>query len=210
MKGINHMKRQIRMSQRAFGATAVVTATVRALAFISLLSIPASPVYSGHYYVAPNGKDENRGSIEAPFRTIQKAADVMQAGDTCYVRGGTYRERIIPPRGGDSEDRRIVYQAYPGETPVIKGSERITTWNKSGGSVWTVEIPDQFFASFNPYTTVLPSEETTGKHHLGDVFLDGNAMNEFTVWNTSHSDGVTTISCDESVLFFINIDPSDV
>jgi hypothetical protein len=197
MKGINHMKRQIRMCQRAFGATAVVTATVRALAFISFLSIPASPVYSAHYYVAPNGKDENRGSIEAPFRTIQRAADTMQPGDACYVRGGTYREWVKPPRGGDLEERRIVYKAYPGETPIVKGSERIATWKKKpGGSTLTAEIPDTFFGAFNPYVEMLRMGREKPKHHLGDVYLDGKSLHEFTAWSVSRRDGVTTIECD--------------
>jgi pectate lyase-like protein/parallel beta helix pectate lyase-like protein len=42
------------------------------------------------YYVAPGGSDANPGSADAPFRTIQKAADVAGAGDTVIVRPGTY------------------------------------------------------------------------------------------------------------------------
>ena len=42
------------------------------------------------YYVAPGGSDSHSGSSGAPFRTIQRAADVAGAGDTVIVRSGTY------------------------------------------------------------------------------------------------------------------------
>lgn len=42
------------------------------------------------YYVATKGSDTNSGSARAPFRTIQKAADVAGAGDTVIVQPGTY------------------------------------------------------------------------------------------------------------------------
>src|SRR5687767_9673651 len=49
------------------------------------------------YYVAVDGADANPGSAAAPFRTIQKAADVASAGDTVIVRPGIYSggDRIV-------------------------------------------------------------------------------------------------------------------
>ena len=49
---------------------------------------------SGDCWVAPNGSDANPGSKEQPYRTVQKAADVLHPGDTCTVRGGKYREAV--------------------------------------------------------------------------------------------------------------------
>src|SRR4051794_30287540 len=40
--------------------------------------------------VAPNGSDTAAGSEAAPFKTLQKAADVALAGDTIKVQAGTY------------------------------------------------------------------------------------------------------------------------
>jgi hypothetical protein len=110
------------------------------------------------YYVATDGADANDGrSVQAPFRTIQRAADVMQPGDTCLIRGGEDREKVVPPRGGASKDARIVYRNYAAETPVIKGSERVTGWTDEGGGVWKVVLPPAFFASspYNPLATKL-------------------------------------------------------
>src|SRR5215217_422096 len=45
----------------------------------------------GHtYYVATNGSDTYSGRSTQPFRTIQKAADIVNPGDTVIVRDGVY------------------------------------------------------------------------------------------------------------------------
>ena len=44
------------------------------------------------YFISTKGSDENPGTFYEPFMTIQKAADLMAAGDTCTVMEGTYRE----------------------------------------------------------------------------------------------------------------------
>jgi hypothetical protein len=44
------------------------------------------------YYVALTGNDDAPGSRDAPFRTIQHAADIARAGTTVVVEDGTYAE----------------------------------------------------------------------------------------------------------------------
>lgn len=73
------------------------------------------------HYVAPNGNDANPGTIDRPWRTIQKAADTLNAGEMVYIRGGTYRERVVPKHSG-SAGNFIVYAAYPSETVTIDGN----------------------------------------------------------------------------------------
>ncbi len=71
-------------------------------------------------------------------------------GDTITVHKGVYRERINPPRGGESDAKRITYQAAKGEKVVIKGSEVIKGWKKVEGDTWKVTVPNSFFGDFNP------------------------------------------------------------
>ena len=71
-------------------------------------------------HVATTGKDSSPGSQTAPLRTIQRAVDLAQPGDVVTVHEGVYREHINPPRGGESDAKRIVYQAAPGEKVEIK------------------------------------------------------------------------------------------
>lgn len=73
------------------------------------------------YYVSPTGSDSNPGTEAQPWRTIQKAADTLVAGDTVCVKAGTYQERVIPQNSG-SAGNYIVYAAYPGHTVTIDGA----------------------------------------------------------------------------------------
>ena len=47
------------------------------------------------YYVSPSGDDDADGSASAPFKTLVKAASVVNAGDTVLVSGDTYSEDEI-------------------------------------------------------------------------------------------------------------------
>lgn len=86
-------------------------------------------------YVATNGSDSADGSLGAPFRTIQQAAQRAEPGDTVLVRGGTYRETVTPARSGTSS-RPITYKPYNGERVTISGADRISGWAAYGGSIF--------------------------------------------------------------------------
>lgn len=73
------------------------------------------------WYVAATGSDVNKGTITAPFQTIGKALDNVQAGDTVLTRGGTYHEQLNITRSG-LLGKNITIKAYPGERAIIDGS----------------------------------------------------------------------------------------
>ena len=110
------------------------------------------------YHVSVNGSDHNDGSFVHPFQTISAAADLAMPGDVITIHAGVYREQITPPRGGNSEQERIVYQAAPGEKVEIKGSEIMKGWKKLDNDTWEVKIPNSFFAKFNPYSDLIQRE----------------------------------------------------
>lgn len=138
-------------------------------------------VQAATIHVATTGDDANPGSDAAPFRTIQRAATVAMPGDTISVHAGTYRERINPPRGGESDEKRIIYQAAPGEKVVIKGSEIVKGWEKERNNTWKVTLPNSFFGDLNPYSVVIKGEWHADKEyprHTGTVYLNGMWMDE--------------------------------
>ena len=102
------------------------------------------------YYVATGGDDLNPGTLAQPFQTIQKAADVMQAGDTCLIFGGTYRETVTPANAGTSGSP-ITFKAAAGENVVISGLEPISGWTNHSGNIykadlsWSLDHEDQVF-----------------------------------------------------------------
>ena len=128
-----------------------------------------------------NGDDSNLGTDTAPLRTIQRAAELAKPGDVITVHAGTYRERINPPRGGDSDTQRIVYQAAPGEVVEIKGSEVVRDWVKVQDNVWKATLPNSLFGDFNPYSDLIHGDwfERKGRdHHTGAVYLHGDWLTE--------------------------------
>ena len=136
---------------------------------------------NANLHVAPIGDDANSGTQKAPFRTIQRAADLAQPGDTITVHEGIYRERVSPPRGGTSDKTRITYQAAPGERVVIKGSEVVKNWVRVQEGVWRVTLPNSFFGNFNPYNDLIHGDwfSPMGReHHTGAVYLNGDWLIE--------------------------------
>jgi hypothetical protein len=88
-----------------------------------LSSAPGSSQADGSvFYVSVSGNDANPGSLDRPWRTIQKAADTLRAGETVYIRNGSYRERVIPKRSGTDAGHPVVYASYPGENATIDGA----------------------------------------------------------------------------------------
>ena len=148
--------------------------------FVGLLAL-AIGTWSAEIHVAKNGDDSNTGTAAAPLRTIQRAADLAQPGDVITVHEGVYRERVNPPRGGESGSKRITYQAAAGERVEIKGSEVIKNWLKVQDDVWKAIIPNSFFGGFNPYGDLIRGDwfEPKGReHHTGAVYLNGEWLAE--------------------------------
>jgi hypothetical protein len=104
----------------------------------------AMHAHAAEYFVATDGADGDRGSQEQPFRTIQKAADLMKPGDTCYVRGGVYRQ-IVHPKCSGSKDMPIRFEAWPGELAVLSGTRPIRgDWSVHEGKIYKTAVLEAF------------------------------------------------------------------
>jgi hypothetical protein len=132
-------------------------------------------------HVSVTAKEKQDGSAARPFKTISEAVINTFPGDTITVHSGTYREWINPLRGGESDSKRIVYRAAPGEKVEIKGSEVIKGWKKEKNGVWKVEIPNTLFGNYNPYRDSVYGDwfdRMSRIHHTGEVFLNGKSLYE--------------------------------
>ncbi|MFI1092578.1 right-handed parallel beta-helix repeat-containing protein [Streptomyces sp. NPDC020917] len=114
--------------------------------------------------------------------TISAAARKAQPGDVVLVRSGIYREEVVFPRGGTSDDMRITYAAHPGASVTVTGSDPFTSWTQVSGDVWQLRIANAYFNGFNPYAEQVHGDWFTGgrTHRPGMVYLDGAWLPEAT------------------------------
>ncbi len=89
------------------------------LMFLLLMTLPA---LCATYYVSPKGSDSSAGDITNPWLTVQHAADTAGSGDSVYIRGGTYSERVVVKNSG-KPGSYIIFSAYEGETVTIDGAD---------------------------------------------------------------------------------------
>jgi hypothetical protein len=135
----------------------------------------------------PLAKDTNPGTKELPLQTIQAASDLAFPGNTILIHAGTYRETVIPPRGGE-EGLPITYQAALDEKVSIKGSDRyVGKWQShKGNGIYAATIPigDEKNNPFAiPLVEKLPiylkqMEDAARRRTLGQVFVDGQMFDE--------------------------------
>jgi len=97
-------------------------------------ALPTSP--QRRYYVAPGGADSNSGSAGAPFRTLQKAAEVAVAGDTVMVRPGTYTggDRLVSLTRSGAPGLPITFVSERRWGAVLDGRDRsLVAWYFDAG-----------------------------------------------------------------------------
>ena len=74
------------------------------------------------YYVAPDGDDNNPGSLAQPFGTFPKAILEAMPGDTIYARGGVYNITstiTITASKNGSPGQLYTLTAYHDEIPIL-------------------------------------------------------------------------------------------
>ena len=90
------------------------------------------------YYISDsNGSDNNSGTIESPFKTINKGISMVSAGGTVYVMDGIYQNanygtvdpstntnmdnpHVVTINKSGAEGAYITLRNYPGHTPKIQ------------------------------------------------------------------------------------------
>jgi hypothetical protein len=103
-------------------------------------------VHSATYTVSTQGSDNNPGTAQSPWRTIQKAANTAIAGDTVEVQAGTYVERVTFPNSGTVSKPIIftgVRSSSGGWDTIIDGSSATSGWvtaSEVGSGVWKTTL----------------------------------------------------------------------
>lgn len=110
----------------------------------------AQPSPQTQFYLSPDGDDRADGSLARPWRTLERARDHirtisadMRQDITVYLRGGTYTlEKPFELSAADSgrNGHNIIYQAFPGESPLLSGGVAVTGWTRHEGDIWKAPL----------------------------------------------------------------------
>jgi hypothetical protein len=137
-----------------------------------------SPRFTKTYYVdasSTKADDKGPGTKEKPFKTINKAAQILEPGEQVIIAEGVYRESVHPLRGGTDPEKMISYEAAPGAKVIVKGSVIAKDgWEKSQG--WSIR------SRGGPSTVKEPS---VWQYKLNDLPLNG--YNPFGMINVIHN-----------------------
>ncbi|MBN2115477.1 MAG: right-handed parallel beta-helix repeat-containing protein [Anaerolineales bacterium] len=160
----------------------------------------------------PHASDQNAGTIERPFKTINAAAQAATPGTRVLIHAGTYRETVQPAIGGLSPEKMISYETYQGEEVIIKASVEVKDFKPSVGwrlfpfewkgeagtaegmRVWEIELDPEDFKGYNPFCAVniihdrlfIEYDKTDMTPYLnrrGMVFVDGKPMKQVPLYN---------------------------
>jgi len=117
--------------------------------FFLLISLHLTSSGQIKMYVSPKGNDSNPGTLNKPFKTIQKAqtevkkmSDKMENDIHVFLREGTYRLEeplVFTAKDGGSNDHRVIYSAYKDELPEISGGGIIENWKITSDDVWVAK-----------------------------------------------------------------------
>ena len=146
------------------------------------------------YYVSTTGNDSNPGTHSQPWRTIQKAANTLAAGDTVTVNAGTYNERINVSGSGTSESSRITFNAsgtvntygfyVTGNYVTIEGftaTAQVCSWNQDAIGIYVAGnscVIENNYAYYSP---------------RGGIKLDPASANCAVRNNRAHRNGMVGI-----------------
>ncbi len=137
------------------------------------------------YWVATDGNDAAAGSSDAPWATLQKAADTVPPGSTVYVDGGTYAQRVDIHVSGEP-GRPITFAPAPGETAVLDGS----SLEVPAGQSAMIGVDSQRYVTIQGFEITGYGSDASGHVPIG-ILITGASDHVHIAGNVVHDLGTT-------------------
>ena len=119
------------------------------LSVVALSLMTCQPLLATEYYVALDGNDKNKGTIDKPFAHLQRAVNKMRAGDTVFIRAGQYLESIKLNKLKGTPAKPYTISAYADEKVVFNGSIKINRkWEKHQGNIYKTILTQPIWQLF--------------------------------------------------------------
>lgn len=135
------------------------------------------PVLAKDYFVAPNGKDSNPGTLALPMKTIQKAVNKLTAGDTLYLRAGRYQQKVVLKNISGRPGQPISIKNYQNEIVEFDGTRALNgQWQHHSGHIYKLNVTQPIWQLFVNGKDMTAARWPNGNWHDGSVWNKKNAM----------------------------------
>lgn len=153
------------------------------------------------YFVSTTGNDKKSGSKSEPFKTFDKALSVLKPGDTLYIMGGTYYQKLIIKNSG-TEAKPITITNYNNERVVISGAKLKPTYIDDNSGL--ISINNKDYVHINGLEIAYYSTAEPGVEPIGIAIWNGGYG--LQIRNCYIRDIVTTDTSDEATANAIRVD----
>lgn len=176
-----------------FSIVTVACTSTKPTAQASTATSKDTSIKAGHsksYYVATNGNDNNKGTMEEPFASIAKAQEMAASGDTVYILGGTYKNFNIAATDANYNyvhqitKSGIKYKAYSSkEVPIfdfsnIAPSKRVAAFRIAPSAMDVV------------FESIVVTGIQVGEQKQSECFrIEGNATFNQVTCSNNHANG---------------------
>ena len=142
-------------------------------------------------------------------RTIARAAELAEPGDTVIIHSGIYREAVAIEKSG-LPDNPIEFQVAPGAGVVMTGADRISEWAvvKGDGRMYSTPWPHQFI-TWNRHNTHPDDDFHRLIGRCEQVFINGYALRQ-VLERDKLARGTFYVDLDGKKLYVRSYDNQDV
>jgi len=105
---------------------------------------------AAQFYVSPAGRDDQPGTREKPFASLDHACRQLGPGDVLWLAAGRYHEPLQLEGLRGTPDRPIVVRAMPGSEVVLDGTVPLELrWTRHRGEIWKAAVPQPVWQLFD-------------------------------------------------------------
>ena len=168
-----------------------------------ILLISSIAINAQNIFVAGDGDDGNPGTLESPKLTIQAGVNLLDAGDTLFIRGGRYHEQISITGKHDSAGSEIVIINYKGEEVILDGTEELAdlatgSWTEHDSNIYKIKLERHIWQLFVDEKLQVIARWPNANTHPCDPLIrkagsweaaDGTWWSKKTTWANADMDG---------------------
>lgn len=144
------------------------------------------------YYCSTTGNDSNPGTLAQPFATWEKLWSVLSAGDTGYIRGGTYRTTKTAANTGfvrfqnksGTSGSTIKVWAYPSETPIMNLDNIVPTGTPT---VYIIYLANSSYIHLKGLRATGLAQNSNGSNYTYGFNMEGGTGNILENCESDHN-----------------------